>query len=43
MTTVAVLWGPFEREVLEAVGPDLLLDIPADLPDLPQRLRDRIA
>ena len=25
MTTVAVLWGPFEREELEAVGPDLLI------------------
>jgi len=41
MLTVAVLWGPFEREVLEAAGADLLLDRPADLLDLPQSLRDR--
>ncbi len=41
MTTVAVLWGPFEREVLDAVGPDLLLNTPAELLDLPQRLRSR--
>jgi pyrophosphatase PpaX len=41
MTTVAVLWGPFEREVLDAVGPDLLLNTPAELLDLSQRLRSR--
>lgn len=35
MTTVAVLWGPFEREVLEAIGPDFLVSTPAALPDLP--------
>jgi pyrophosphatase PpaX len=31
MTTVAVLWGPFERDVLEAVRPDFLVSTPADL------------
>ncbi len=38
MKTVAVLWGPFEREVLEAAGPDALVPAPADLIDLPARL-----
>ena len=42
MTTVAVLWGPFEREVLEAVSPDLLLATPADLIDLPQTQSSRV-
>ncbi len=41
MRTVAVLWGPFEREVLEAAGPDALASRPADLIDLPARLRIR--
>jgi pyrophosphatase PpaX len=31
MTTVAVLWGPFEREVLEAVIPHHIVAEPADL------------
>ena len=31
MTTVAVLWGPFEREVLEAVTPHYLVREPAEL------------
>ncbi len=35
MTTVAVLWGPFEREVLEAVGPHFLVTTPAELAALP--------
>ena len=31
MTTVAVLWGPFEREVLEAVTPHHIVREPAEL------------
>lgn len=31
MTTVAVMWGPFEREVLEAVTPDHIVISPDDL------------
>lgn len=34
MITVAVLWGPFEREALDAVAPDYLVASPADLLDL---------
>jgi len=34
MTTVAVLWGPFEREVLEAVTPHHLVTAPAGLLEL---------
>ena len=35
MTTVAVLWGPFERAVLEAVGPHFVVATPAELAALP--------
>lgn len=31
MKTVAVLWGPSSRATLEAAGPDLIADRPADL------------
>jgi pyrophosphatase PpaX len=31
MTTVAVLWGPFERKVLEAVAPDHIVKAPSEL------------
>jgi pyrophosphatase PpaX len=31
MRTVAALWGPFQREILEAERPDHLIDTPADL------------
>jgi pyrophosphatase PpaX len=41
MTTVAVLWGPFEREALEAVGPDYFVEKPADLAELPAKLAAR--
>ena len=39
MRTAAVLWGPFDRDVLEAVRPDWLLAAPAELLALPQRRR----
>jgi pyrophosphatase PpaX len=39
MRTAAVLWGPFDREVLEAAGPDVLVSAPADLVGLPRRLQ----
>lgn len=35
MRTVAVLWGPFARDVLERVEPDHLVATPAELLDLP--------
>jgi pyrophosphatase PpaX len=41
MKTVAVLWGPFEPEVLAAVKPDFTIATPADLPPLVARLRQR--
>jgi pyrophosphatase PpaX len=31
MKTAGALWGPFEREDLEAAGPDALVDVPRDL------------
>lgn len=31
MRTVAVLWGPFDRLVLESAGPDVLVGAPQDL------------
>src|SRR5207247_7040336 len=34
MRTVAVLWGPFEADVLAAAGPDFTVATPADLPRL---------
>lgn len=38
MTTVSVLWGPFEREALEAVGPDYFVGTPGELVELPSIL-----
>lgn len=38
MRTAAALWGPFDRDVLEAVEPDWLVASPGDLVDLPRRL-----
>jgi phosphoglycolate phosphatase-like HAD superfamily hydrolase len=37
MTTVAVLWGPFGREVLEAVRPDHLVSAPGELLEISAR------
>ena len=34
MRTVAVLWGPFEPDVLAAAGPDFTVATPGDLPRL---------
>ena len=39
MGTAAVLWGPFDRAVLEAVRPDWLLASPDELVALPRRRR----
>ena len=40
MRTIAVLWGPFEREQLEAEGPDHLIAHPSELPALVRRAQD---
>ena len=34
MRTVSVLWGPFERPVLECAGPDYIVERPENLVDL---------
>jgi phosphoglycolate phosphatase-like HAD superfamily hydrolase len=39
MRTVAVLWGPFDPELLAAVKPDFTISTPADLPPLVATLR----
>jgi len=41
MRTVAVLWGPFDREVLEAARPDAMVSSPSELVELPTRLQVR--
>jgi pyrophosphatase PpaX len=40
MRTVAVLWGPFEREQLEAEAPDHLIAHPSELPALVRKAQD---
>jgi pyrophosphatase PpaX len=40
MRTVAVLWGPFTRALLEAEGPDHIVSAPSDLVALVDRLAD---
>lgn len=39
LTGVGVLWGHGSREELEAAGPDLLLEVPEQLGDLPNGVR----
>jgi pyrophosphatase PpaX len=41
MRTVAVLWGPFDRAVLEAEHPDHLIAHPSELREVLEKARDR--